>query len=75
MLLLLMISSQLVSKTYLSVFGNLWGYLGGSATAAGQLIKQAGGNTLEYLFIVALPFLKGLDKLDAPAYYIVEAED
>ncbi|TIA72517.1 hypothetical protein E3P89_02812 [Wallemia ichthyophaga] len=48
---------------------------GGSATAAGQLIKQAGGTTLEYLFIVALPFLKGLEKLDAPAYFIVEGED
>lgn len=30
---------------------------GGSAAAAGELIKQSGGKTLEYLFIVGLPFL------------------
>jgi hypothetical protein len=31
---------------------------GGSAAAAGQLIALAGGKTLEYLFVVGLPFLK-----------------
>ena len=48
---------------------------GGSASAAGELIKKAGGKTLEYLFIVSLPFLKGGDKLDAPMYAMIEAED
>jgi adenine phosphoribosyltransferase len=48
---------------------------GGSAAAAGELIKKAGGTTLEYLFIVSLPFLKGGDKLDAPMYAMIEAED
>lgn len=48
---------------------------GGSATAAGELIKKSGGVTLEYLFVVGLTFLKGHEKLDAPTYAIVEAED
>lgn len=48
---------------------------GGSAAAAGELIKKAGGITLEYLFIVSLPFLKGHEKLDAPIYAMIEAED
>lgn len=48
---------------------------GGSAAAAGELIKKAGGKTLEYLFIISLPFLKGHEKLDAPTYAMIEAED
>jgi len=48
---------------------------GGSAAAAGELIKKAGGITLGYLFIVSLPFLKGHEKLDAPIYAMIEAED
>lgn len=48
---------------------------GGSAAAAGELIKKAGGKTLEYLFIISLPFLKGHEKLDAPIYAMIEAED
>ncbi|KAK4688772.1 adenine phosphoribosyltransferase, partial [Tremellales sp. Uapishka_1] len=48
---------------------------GGSAAAAGELIKKEGGKTLEYLFIVGLPFLKGDEKLDAPAYSMILAED
>lgn len=48
---------------------------GGSAAAAGELIKKEGGKTLEYIFIVGLPFLKGHERLDAPAYWMVEAED
>jgi adenine/guanine phosphoribosyltransferase-like PRPP-binding protein len=31
---------------------------GGSAAAAGELIRKAGGKTIEYLFVVGLPFLK-----------------
>ena len=41
---------------------------GGSASAAGKLVKMAGGKTVEYLFVVGLPFLNGDKKLDAPAY-------
>ncbi|AFR94753.1 adenine phosphoribosyltransferase [Cryptococcus neoformans] len=48
---------------------------GGSAAAAGELVKKAKGVTLEYLFIVGLPFLKGHEKLDAPVYSMIEAED
>lgn len=67
---------------------------GGSASAAGELIEKCGGKTLEYLFIVGLPFLKvcrgtsevfglrsllyfsqGHEKLNAPAYSMIEAED
>ncbi len=48
---------------------------GGSAAAAGQLIAKSGGKTLEYLFVVSLPFLKGEEKLDAPSYSLVQAED
>jgi adenine phosphoribosyltransferase len=49
--------------------------LGGSAKAAGELVKQLGGKTLEYLFVIELLFLKGRDKLDAPVYSIVESND
>ncbi|CAN8100951.1 unnamed protein product [Discula destructiva] len=38
---------------------------GGSAAAAGDLVKQLGGSIVGYLFIVEIPFLKGRDKLDA----------
>jgi len=38
---------------------------GGSATAAGELVKKQGGVTLEYLFIIGLPFLKGTSQLNA----------
>ncbi|KAG6813485.1 hypothetical protein H0H92_010510 [Tricholoma furcatifolium] len=48
---------------------------GGSAKAAGELIAKMGGKTLEYLFIIELTFLKGGDKLDAPLYSIVQADD
>jgi len=34
--------------------------------AAGDLVKKQGGTTLEYLFIIGLPFLKGTERLDAP---------
>lgn len=48
---------------------------GGSARAAGQLVKQLGGNTLEYLFVIGLTFLKAMDTLDAPAYCMIESEE
>ncbi|EJD53827.1 adenine phosphoribosyltransferase [Auricularia subglabra TFB-10046 SS5] len=48
---------------------------GGSAKAAGELVKKQGGQTLEYLFIIGLKFLDGKSKLDAPAYSMIEVED
>ena len=37
---------------------------GGSAAAAGSLVKQLGGSLVGYLFMLEIPFLKGRDKLD-----------
>ncbi|KAM7206704.1 Phosphoribosyltransferase-like protein [Rhypophila sp. PSN 637] len=37
---------------------------GGSAAAAGSLVKQSGGELVGYLFMLEIPFLKGRDKLD-----------
>ncbi|WFD25495.1 adenine phosphoribosyltransferase [Malassezia nana] len=47
---------------------------GGSAAAAGQLVQKLQANTVEYLFIVAIPFLGGAKKLDAPEYHLVEMD-
>ncbi|PWN30510.1 PRTase-like protein [Jaminaea rosea] len=47
---------------------------GGSAGAAGELVKKVGGKTVEYIFVVAIPFLKGEEKLDAPSYHLVEVD-
>ncbi|KAJ8502445.1 hypothetical protein ONZ45_g11760 [Pleurotus djamor] len=48
---------------------------GGSAKAAGELIAKQGAQTLEYLFIIELMFLKGSEKLDAPVYSVIQSED
>jgi adenine phosphoribosyltransferase len=48
---------------------------GGSAKAAGELIAKQLGKTAEYLFVIGLPFLKGHEKLDAPAYSMIQADD
>ncbi|KAG1874518.1 phosphoribosyltransferase-like protein [Suillus subalutaceus] len=45
---------------------------GGSAKAAGELVKQLGGVTVEYLFIIEIMFLKGYQYLDAPAYSVIQ---
>ncbi|KAK4147810.1 phosphoribosyltransferase-like protein [Dichotomopilus funicola] len=37
---------------------------GGSAAAAGSLVKQLGGNLVGYLFILEIPVLNGRSKLD-----------
>lgn len=37
---------------------------GGSAAAAGDLVKQLGGTLVGFLFIIEIPFLKGREKLD-----------
>jgi len=44
---------------------------GGSAQAAGELVQKQGGITLEYVFVVGLPALKGVERLDAPAYVMI----
>lgn len=46
---------------------------GGSAKAAGELVAKQGGIVLEYLFVIALPFLKGHEKLEAPTYSLIQA--
>jgi adenine phosphoribosyltransferase len=48
---------------------------GGSAKAAGELIKKQGASTLEYLFVIELTALKGGSHLDAPLYSIVQSDD
>ncbi|GJJ07499.1 hypothetical protein Clacol_001701 [Clathrus columnatus] len=49
--------------------------IGGSAKAAGELVRAQEGKTVEYIFIIGLPFLKGGEKLDAPIYTMIEADD
>ncbi|SNX87074.1 probable APT1 - adenine phosphoribosyltransferase [Melanopsichium pennsylvanicum] len=41
---------------------------GGSAKAAGELVTKCGSKVVEYVFVVAIPFLKGAEQLDAPSY-------
>lgn len=48
---------------------------GGSAKAAGELVKKQGGKTLEYLFIIELLFLQASSRLDAPIYSIIQTDD
>lgn len=45
--------------------------IGGSAIAAGSLVKKLGGVNLGYLFLLEIDFLKGRDKLDAPAFTLL----
>jgi adenine phosphoribosyltransferase len=47
---------------------------GGSAAAAGALIRQCGGKLLGYLFLIELTKLGGRDKLEAPVYTILESQ-
>lgn len=47
---------------------------GGSAAAAGELVKKCGGQLLGYIFIIELTGLKGRDKLDAPVYTLIESQ-
>ncbi|KAF2875802.1 adenine phosphoribosyltransferase [Massariosphaeria phaeospora] len=48
---------------------------GGSAAAAGSLVKKLGGSLLGYMFILELDFLKGRDKLDAPVYTLLSTQE
>ncbi|KAL8693003.1 MAG: hypothetical protein Q9224_003843 [Gallowayella concinna] len=48
---------------------------GGSAAAAGSLVKKLGGSLLGYIFILELDFLKGRDKLDAPVHTLLSSQE
>lgn len=47
---------------------------GGSASAAGDLVTRAGGEVVEYLFVMELDFLKGRDKLNAPVFTLLSGQ-
>ena len=48
--------------------------LGGSAAAAGSLIRKLGGTLLGYVFILELDFLNGRDKLDAKVSTLLSSQ-
>lgn len=48
---------------------------GGSAAAAGSLVKQLGGTLLAYIFILELDFLKGRAQLDAPVHTLLATQE
>lgn len=48
---------------------------GGSAAAAGSLVKQIGGTLLGYIFMLELDFLKGRDNLGAPVYTLLTGQE
>ncbi|KAH0262361.1 adenine phosphoribosyltransferase, partial [Aureobasidium melanogenum] len=48
---------------------------GGSAMAAGNLVKKIGGDIMGYLFLMELEFLHGRDKLNAPVVTLLSGQD
>lgn len=48
---------------------------GGSAAAAGNLVKKLGGELLGFVFILELDFLKGRDKLPAPVFTLLHGQE
>ncbi|KAE8133954.1 phosphoribosyltransferase-like protein [Aspergillus pseudotamarii] len=48
---------------------------GGSAWAAGELIKKMGGELMSFLFILELEFLKGREKLPASVYTLLSGQE
>lgn len=48
---------------------------GGSAAAAGSLVKKIGGILLGYVFILELDFLKGRERLDAPVSTLLTSQE
>lgn len=48
---------------------------GGSAAAAGSLVRKLGGDLLGYVFMMELDFLKGRDKLDAPVHTLLSGQE
>jgi adenine phosphoribosyltransferase len=49
--------------------------VGGSAAAAGQLVKKCGGTVVGYAFLLELDFLKGRAKLDAPVDTLLTGQE
>ncbi|KAL8727378.1 MAG: hypothetical protein Q9181_005728 [Wetmoreana brouardii] len=47
---------------------------GGSAAAAGSLVRKLGGSLIGHLFILELDFLKGREKLDAPVHTLLSSQ-
>ncbi|KAF2707971.1 adenine phosphoribosyltransferase [Pleomassaria siparia CBS 279.74] len=48
---------------------------GGSAAAAGSLVKKLGATLIGYVFMLELDFLKGRDKLDAPVLTLLSSQE
>jgi len=48
---------------------------GGSAGAAGTLVKKSGGKLMGFLFLIELGFLNGRSKLDAPVYTVMKGQN
>ena len=48
---------------------------GGSAAAAGKLVRKLGGDLLGYIFMMELDFLKGRSKLDAPVHTLFTGQE
>lgn len=48
--------------------------IGGSAAAAGEMIKKMGADLLGFIFILELEFLKGREKLPAPVYTLLSGQ-
>ena len=49
-------------------------FAGGSASAAGQLVRRLGGDLIGFVFLLELDFLKGRDKLDAPVWTLLTGQ-
>lgn len=49
--------------------------IGGSAAAAGSLVKKLGATLLGYVFILELDFLKGREKLPAPVFTLLHGQE
>ena len=56
-------------------FADFLNTIGGSAYAAGELVKKQGGQLLGYIFVLELDFLKGRAKLTAPVYTLLSGQD
>lgn len=48
--------------------------VGGSAAAAGSLVRKLGGDLLGYVFILELDFLQGRQKLDASVSTLLSSQ-
>ncbi|KAK5705095.1 adenine phosphoribosyltransferase [Elasticomyces elasticus] len=48
---------------------------GGTAAAAGSLVRKIGGTLLGFVFLMELDFLKGRDKLDAPVFTLLSGQE